>query len=114
MGTWVYLRGWLEFHGQRPAAERIIGQGEAQGWAFPDGGWLDAACYARAVRAHEVGEVLDQVRRIAALPATDDDDDRVCGLFFAFHEVDGQSEWRVRDGEVVVNPAPTRYDYLWR
>ncbi|WP_067168874.1 hypothetical protein [Microtetraspora niveoalba] len=112
MGTWIYIRGWLEFYGQRREAERIIGEG-AEGWTFPKGGWLDAACYARAVREHEVDEVLDQIRQIAALPGTDEDNDRVCGLFFAFHEVEGQAEWQVRDGEVVIGPAPPRYDYLW-
>ncbi|MGI5284477.1 hypothetical protein ACQEVF_14210 [Nonomuraea polychroma] len=114
MGIWVYIRGWLEFSGQREEAERIIRQGEIQGWTFPAGGWLDAACYARAVREHEVHEVLQQVRQIAMLPAIDEDGDRVCGLFLAFHEVHGQTEWQVRDGELIVGPAPPRYDYLHR
>ncbi|TQS28313.1 hypothetical protein [Microbispora sp. KK1-11] len=82
MGAWIYIRGWLEFYGQRPEAERIIGEGK--GWTFPEGGWLDPACYARAVREQEVNEVLDQIRQIAALPATDEDKDRVCGLFLPF------------------------------
>jgi hypothetical protein len=114
MGTWVYIRGWLEFHGQRPEAERLIRAGEAKGWTFPDGGWLDAASYAQAVREADVTDVLDQIRQIAALPAADEDNDRVCGLFFAFHEADGQAEWQIRDGEVFVSPAPPRYDYLWK
>lgn len=114
MGTWVYIRGWLEFYGQRAAAERIIRAGGTEGWTFPDGGWLDAVGYARAVREKYVTDVLDQVRRIAALPAADEDDDRVCGLFFALHEVDGQTEWQIRDGEVFISPAPPRYDYLWK
>ncbi|AQZ71056.1 unnamed protein product [[Actinomadura] parvosata subsp. kistnae] len=115
MGTWVYVRGWLEFHGhgQRAEAERVIRERDAEGWAFPAGGWLDAACYARAVRASDVDDLLDQLRRIAALPA-DADGDRVCGLFLAFHETDGQFEWQVRDGEVVIAPAAPRYDYLWK
>ncbi|MEV0383414.1 hypothetical protein [Nonomuraea sp. NPDC050643] len=112
MGTWVYVRGWLEFHGQRPQAERIIKDGDAEGWTFPDGGWLEAVSYARAVRASALEGVLDQVRRIAALPATDEDGDRVRGLFLAGHETDGQAEWQVRDGQVFVGPAPPRYDYL--
>ncbi|GAA1273756.1 hypothetical protein Psi02_04380 [Planotetraspora silvatica] len=114
MGTWVYIRGWLEFNGQRSEAERIIREGNSEGWTFPEGGWLDAACYARAVRAIAVDDVLDQIRRISSLPATDEDNDRVCGLFFAFHEVDGQSEWQVRNGEVFISPAAPRYDYLWK
>ncbi|TMR09784.1 hypothetical protein ETD86_42225 [Nonomuraea turkmeniaca] len=112
MGVWVYIRGWLEFSGQRQEAERLIRQGESQGWTFPEGGWLDAACYARAVREHEVHEVLGLVRQIAALPAVDEDEDRVSGLFFASHEMHGQTEWQVRDGELVIGRAPSRYDYL--
>ncbi|MEV4172050.1 hypothetical protein [Nonomuraea sp. NPDC049709] len=115
MGAWVYVRGWLEFYGQRSQAERVIRDGgDPAGWTFPDGGWLEAACYARAVRASALDDLLDLVRRIAALPAADDDGDRVCGLFLAFHEGDGQSEWQVRDGEVVVGPAAPRHDYLWK
>ncbi|WP_327585939.1 hypothetical protein OHA25_02130 [Nonomuraea sp. NBC_00507] len=38
MGVWVYIRGWVEFYGQREKAERIIRQGETQGWTFPAGG----------------------------------------------------------------------------
>lgn len=91
---WVYIRGWLEFYEQKADAERIIRDGDAEGWTFPQGGWLDAACYARAVRSEH--EVLDLIRKIAALPAADEDDDRVCGLF------------------LVIGRAPERYDYLWR
>ncbi|WP_431930697.1 hypothetical protein [Nonomuraea jabiensis] len=114
MSAWVYIRGWLEFSGQRSEAERIIRREEAEGWAFPEGGWLDAACYARAVRESEADEVLARIRRIAALPPADEDGDRVSGLFFAFHEVKGQQEWQVRDGGVLVGPAPPRYGYLWK
>ncbi|WP_433465526.1 hypothetical protein [Spirillospora sp. CA-128828] len=114
MGSWVYVRGWLEFHGQREQVERILGGGAAEGWAFPQGGWLDAVCYAHAVRSQYVDDVLDLIREIAALPAVDEDNDRVCGLFLVFHEEEGQSEWQVRDGEVFIGPAAARYDYLWR
>ncbi|MEU8106532.1 hypothetical protein AB0C18_22715 [Nonomuraea muscovyensis] len=114
MGAWVYVRGWLEFHGQRREAERIIRTGGIDGWTFPDGGWLDAACYTRAVRESAVGDVLAQIREIAALPAADADGDRVCGLLLVFHEGAGQFEWQVRDGDVVVGQAAPRHDYLWR
>ncbi|MEU8802665.1 hypothetical protein [Spirillospora sp. NPDC048819] len=113
MSAWVYIRGWLEFYGQKADAEQIIRRGDPAGWAFPEGGWLDAACYARAVRSQYSDDVLDQVREIAALPATDEDDDRVCGLFLVFHEEGHQTEWQIRDGQVLVGQAPARYDYLW-
>lgn len=114
MSTWAYIRGWLEFHGQRAEAERIIREGDADGWTFPEGGWLDAACYARAVRSQHSDDVLEQVRKIAALPAMDEDNDRVCGLFLVFHEEGSQDEWQIRDGQVHISQAPTRYDYLWQ
>ncbi|WP_344898658.1 hypothetical protein [Actinomadura meridiana] len=81
---------------------------------FPEGGWLDAACYARAVREYNSDEVLDQVREIASIPATDEDGDRVRGLFLVSHDEGHQTEWQVRDGQVLVTQAPARYDYLWR
>ncbi|MGP3919170.1 hypothetical protein [Nonomuraea sp. 10N515B] len=56
--------------------------------------------------------MLDLIRQIAALPAVDEDSDRVCCLFFAYHEIHGQTEWQVRDGELIVSQAPPRYDYL--
>ncbi|GAA2307960.1 hypothetical protein GCM10010149_67470 [Nonomuraea roseoviolacea subsp. roseoviolacea] len=112
MGTWIYVRGWLEFYGQRAEAEHIIRRGESKGWTFPEGGWLNAACYARGVR--DADEVLTTLRQIAALPPVDEDGDRVCGLFFAFHEVNGQEEWQIRDGDVLISPASPRYDYLWK
>ncbi|WP_026412334.1 hypothetical protein [Actinomadura oligospora] len=114
MGAWVYVRGWLEFSGQEAEAKRIIQAEGGEGWSFPEGGWLDAACFARAVRSPD--EVLALVRRVAALPATDEDGDRVSGLLLVFDERDGtgQAEWQVRDGQVFVDRAPSRYDYLRR
>ncbi|MGW0199740.1 hypothetical protein [Nonomuraea sp. NPDC003201] len=114
MGAWVYIRGWLEFaaDAQKRSFKRIVGDAPEPGWAFPEGGWLNAACYARAVRAQYVDEVLDVIRQAAALPGDDIDGDRVRGLFLAYHEIDGQTEWRVRDGQVIIGPAGERYDYL--
>jgi hypothetical protein len=113
MGTWIYIRGWLQFpHGLGAEAKRIIRAGDTTGWTFPEGGWLDAACYARAVR--DESDVLEPIREIATLPAVDDDSDRATGLFLVFHETEGHLEWQIRDGDVFINPAPTRYDYLWQ
>jgi hypothetical protein len=116
MGVWVHVRGWLEFQDrdQRSSFERIIGDAPDPGWAFPQGGWLDAVCYARAVREQHVHELLDVIRQAAALPAADADGDRVVGLFLVSHEVDGRAEWQVRDGRVHLGPADERHDYLDR
>lgn len=115
MGAWVYIRGWLEFSGQEAEAKRILGAEGTEGWTFPKGGWLDAACFAQAVRASACDEVLALVRKVAALPPADEDGDRVSGLFLVFDERDGarQTEWQVRDGQVLIDRAPSRYDYLW-
>jgi hypothetical protein len=43
----------------------------------------------------------------------DEDHDRVRGLFLVSHEEGRQDEWQVRDGQVYISQAPTRYDYLW-
>lgn len=43
---------------------------------------------------------------IARIPASDDDGDRIRGLFFAGHEVQGTTEWQVRDGRLVRSPSP--------
>lgn len=44
--------------------------------------------------------------------ASDDDGDLIRGLFLASHEVDGTTEWQVRDGQLVTSPAATRHQYL--
>jgi hypothetical protein len=46
------------------------------------------------------------------IPASDEDGDRVVGLFLASHESNGMSEWQIRDGRVLISPADTRYQYL--
>ncbi|WP_043633072.1 hypothetical protein [Nonomuraea candida] len=116
MGVWVHVRGWLEFHhdSQRRAFERILGEAPDPGWAFPRGGWLDAACYARAVRERHVDELLGVIRQAAALPAADADGDRVAGLFLVSHDMHGRTEWQVHDGRVHIVPADERHDYLDR
>lgn len=110
MGIWVYIRGWLEFQDSQRA--EVTELANTPGWTFPEGGWLTAACYARAVRESELDEIQDTIRRIAALPPPDEDGDHVTGLFLAFHEVDGQQEWQVRDGRLHIARADPRHDYL--
>ncbi|MEV4216626.1 hypothetical protein [Nonomuraea sp. NPDC049725] len=110
MGAIVYVRGWLEFNGLRDEAARVIG--DDPGWSFPEG-WFDVASYLRAVPAPLLADLEERVRAVAALPAADEDGDRVCGLFLVFHEVHGQDEWQVRDGGLHIRPAPPDYDYLW-
>lgn len=54
----------------------------------------------------------DQIREIAGIPASDDDGDRVRGLFLVSHEVDGTTEWQVREGQLFITPADIGHRYL--
>ena len=42
-----------------------------------------------------------------------DPDNRIRGLFLVHHEVQGMQEWQVRDGQLLVEHAGSRYDYLY-
>jgi hypothetical protein len=57
------------------------------------------------MRAQSVDWFPDRLRNVARIPASDEDDDRLTGLFFVSHEVDGMSEWQVRDGTVLIRTA---------
>jgi hypothetical protein len=74
--------------------------------------WTYYVFYGGDIRQQAVNWLLDQLRDIARIPASDEDGDRVQGLFLASHEVDGMSEWQVRDGRVLITPADSRYRYL--
>jgi hypothetical protein len=119
VGTYVAVRGWLECDARQ--LELVKGVVAAHddgfysgGWGFPTShfNWTHYAFYGGDVRESGVEWLLDQVREIARIPASDEDDDLVRGFFVASHELDGASEWQVRDGQVVVLPAPGRYEYL--
>lgn len=49
---------------------------------------------------------------MARIPASEDDNDLVTGLFLVSHEVDGMSEWQVRDGAVRIRTASQDYHFL--
>jgi hypothetical protein len=52
-----------------------------------------------------------QLEAIAAIPA-DEDGDRVRGLFFVDHDLEGQAEWQVRDGQLRELPRDPRHAFL--
>ena len=118
MGTFVSVRGWIECDdAQLPQAEHIIAGSDdghySRGWSVSQGpGWCRRIFYGADVRAHEVSWLLDQLRRIARLPASDADGDRVRGLFLASHEEDGLSEWQLRDGALHIAPGDARFRFL--
>lgn len=120
MGVFVRIRGWLECDDrQLVQVTRIVGSDDPDetysgGWTFPPRqyNFTNWAFYGAAMRAQAVEDFLEQLRRIARIPASDDDNDLVTGLFLVSHEVDGMSEWQVRDGDVVIRAASEAYRYL--
>jgi hypothetical protein len=64
------------------------------------------------MRAQSVDWFLERLRRLARIPASDDDGDLISGLLFVSHEVDGMSEWQVRDGSVMIQAASQEYQFL--
>jgi hypothetical protein len=119
VGIYVSVRGWLQCDQRQLAAiqENISSKDDGHytgGWGLPRQhfNWTYYVFYGGDIREQAVDWLLDQLRDIAQLPASDEDGDRVQGLFLASHEVEGMSEWQIRGGEVVISPADTRYQYL--
>lgn len=119
MGIYVSVRGWLECDMKQLAAiQEIISSRDdgfyTDGWGIPRAPVNGAfyVFYGGAIRQQSVDWLLDQLRDIARIPASDTDNDLVQGLFLASHEVEGMSEWQVREGQVHITPADARYRYL--
>ncbi|PPK70469.1 hypothetical protein V5P93_000650 [Actinokineospora auranticolor] len=120
MGTYVSIRGWLECDDkQLVAIQEVIsshddGDFYSGGWGFPRKpfNWTRYVFYGGDIRESTVDWFLGQLGEIARIPASDEDNDLVRGLFHARHEVNGTSEWQVRAGQVFISPADARYGYL--
>lgn len=118
MAGYVAVREWLECDDTQLALlRRVIDgdpAGDGSGWAFPahPRGWINYVFYGADLRASAVDRLLDQLRRIAALPASDEDEDRIRGLLFSTHEVDGMTQWQVRDGLLRIKASDAAYAYL--
>ncbi|MBC2874219.1 MULTISPECIES: hypothetical protein [Streptomyces] len=120
MGIYVSIRGWLECDAtQRAAVQEIIAAYDddhySHGWGSPrrqHGSWAHYVFYGADIRESALGWFTDQIGEIAGLPASDDDGDLVQGLFLVSHEVEGMTEWQVRDGRLHTAPADTGYRYL--
>jgi hypothetical protein len=119
MGVYVAIRGWLECDQEQLDAVKEIIQSNndgrySGGWGFPVRrfNWTSYAFYGGDIREAFVPWFFDQLVAIAELPASDEDGDRVQGLFMATHEMTGLAEWQVRDGAVHVLPADHRHQYL--
>ncbi|AKJ09658.1 hypothetical protein ABB07_06380 [Streptomyces incarnatus] len=120
MGVLVAVRGWLECDDRQLAQVReIVGQDDPDrtysgGWAFPPRqyNFVNWVFFGAQMRAQSVDRFLDRLRHVARIPASDEDEDLIRGLFLVSHEVDGMSEWQVRDGTVVIRAASEAYQFL--
>ncbi|WP_326577012.1 hypothetical protein OG539_12905 [Actinacidiphila glaucinigra] len=119
MGVHVSIRGWLECDEQQLAAVRQViadhSDGHySDGWGFPARhlNWTSYVFYGGDVRASAVDWFMDQLRAMAAIRASDEDGERVRGLFVASSEVAGQVEWQVRGGSVTTRPTEAGLAYL--
>ncbi|MFC8362913.1 hypothetical protein ACFUIY_23945 [Streptomyces griseorubiginosus] len=120
MGAFVGVRGRLECDDVQLAQVMEIVQADdpeetySGGWAFPPRQYHYAhwVFFGAHMRAQSVDWFLDRLRSVARIPASDDDNDLVTGLFLVSHEVDGMSEWQVRDGTVRIRAAGQDHRYL--
>jgi hypothetical protein len=112
VGAYVGIREWLQCDDKQLTLARQLIDGNPDpyngGWAFPANpiGRTNYVFYGADIPASGVDWFLNQLRQLAALPASDEDDDRFLGLFLTSHEVDGMAEWQGRDGRVIVTPPP--------
>ncbi|MFD5401510.1 hypothetical protein [Streptomyces griseorubiginosus] len=120
MGVFVGGRGWLECDDEQLRQVKEIVRADdpeetySGGWAFPPRqyNYVNWVFFGAHMRAQSVDWFLERLRSVARIPASDDDNDLVTGLFLVSHEVDGMSEWQVRDGAVRIRAASQDYGYL--
>ncbi|GKQ36997.1 hypothetical protein [Streptomyces sp. A012304] len=119
MGSYVSVRGWMECDGQQLAAvQEVIAAHDddhyTHGWGSPRRhvNWTHYVFYGADIRASALDWFTDQIEAIARIPASDADGDLVQGLFLVRHEVEGATEWQVRDGRLLITPADIRHRYL--
>lgn len=120
MGVFVRIRGWLECDDRQLAQVKEIVSSEdpdrtySGGWGFParQYNFTNWVFFGAEMRAGSVDRFREQLSLVARIPASDDDNDLVTGLFLVSHEVEGMSEWQVRDGDVVTSRANEQHQYL--
>lgn len=119
MGVYVAVRGWLECDETQLATVQAIISSHTDdhysaAWSTPrqQVNWTRYIFYGADIRESALDWFMNQLREIARIPASDDDGDLIRGLFLASHEVDGTTEWQVREGQLVISPADTRHQYL--
>ena len=120
MGVFVRIRGWLECDDQQLTQVKEIVQADdadqtySGGWTFPPRqyNFTNWVFYGAELRAQSVDWFLDRLRSVARVPASADGGDLITALHFVSHEVDGMSEWQVREGTVLIRAASQDYQFL--
>ncbi|MFL5995080.1 MAG: hypothetical protein ACJ736_12335 [Streptomyces sp.] len=120
VGVFVRIRGWLECDDrQLIQVKEIVGRDDPDrtyggGWGFPTRQYnsINWVFFGAEMRAQSANWFLEQLRRVARVPASDEDNDLITGLFLVSHESDGMSEWQVRDGMVLIGAPSGAYQFL--
>jgi hypothetical protein len=120
MGVFAEARGFVRCDGPQLGLIRRIAEAVDPafpyrgGWAFPEGRYNrgDYVFHGARIRATAVNDVPAHLRAVARVPPSDEDADRVTGLFLVSHEEDGVSEWQIRDGDVHIGPVRPELRYL--
>ncbi|MEW2566655.1 hypothetical protein [Streptomyces sp. NPDC047070] len=119
MAVYVSIRGWVECDSdQLEALKGIIFRNSdnaySGGWGFPAKpfNWTSYVFYGGDLQEVDVSWLRDLLSEIAALPPRDEEESRVLGLFLVTHEVEGLTEWQIRDGGLCEVPGSERNAYL--
>ena len=118
VSAYVSVRGWIECDEKQLDEVRKVAaacdDSYGGGWAIAENqfNWIRYAFYGGSVPEGVVESLLMKIRAIAQIPPSDADQDLIVGIFFVSHEIDGMTEWRVRDGRVDISDADTKYQYL--
>ncbi|BCL30242.1 hypothetical protein ACFFS2_36180 [Streptomyces aurantiacus] len=119
MAVYVSIRGWIECDPkQLDSLKNIIAEHSdnaySGGWGFPAQpfNWTSYAFYGGDLQVADVPWLRNQLAEMAALQPGDEDESQVEGLFLVTHEVDGLTEWQIRDGGLYEVPGSEGHAYL--
>ncbi|MFE3855197.1 hypothetical protein ACFXPN_29195 [Streptomyces griseorubiginosus] len=120
MGVIVWIRGWLECDDEQLSQVREIIEADdadrtySGGWSFPPRqyNFTNWVFFGAEIAAQYLDWFLEQLRSLARIPASDDDNDLIVGLFLVSHEIDGMSGWQVREGSVTIRAASQDHQFL--
>ncbi|HSX28159.1 MAG TPA: hypothetical protein VLF60_01775 [Candidatus Saccharimonadales bacterium] len=118
MSVDVSLSGWVGCDDkQLEEVKRIISEGTHEyqkAWVMPGpvGSWVSYVFFGADIHEYAVEDLRAQIQAIAEIRA-EHADEHVTGVFFVHHEMNGATEWLVKDGKLIEAPGSKRYAYLW-